>query len=133
MKLRAIQFTRRRTADSAGPDVGTGRTARRVSRPVWLAPAAIAVLLGATAQTPAHGREAAPVAATCPAGVPAGARCLRGRDSASAHFLIVVPEKWNGVLVVHAHGGPTLGEPKPTRADEDIKRWAVTVKAGHEA
>ena len=131
MKLPAIQFTRRRTAHSAGPDVGTGRTARRASRPVWLAPAAIAVLLGATAQTPAHGREAAPVAATCPAGVPAGARCLRGQDSASAHFLIVVPEKWNGVLVVHAHGGPTLGEPKPTRADEDIKRWAVTVKAGH--
>jgi pimeloyl-ACP methyl ester carboxylesterase len=35
------------------------------------------------------------------------------------------------VLVVHAHGGPSLGEPKTTRADEDIKRWAITVAEGH--
>ncbi|MCU0927073.1 MAG: alpha/beta hydrolase [Hydrogenophaga sp.] len=42
-----------------------------------------------------------------------------------------MPARWSGVLVVHAHGGPTLGEPKATRADEDIKRWAITVKEGH--
>jgi hypothetical protein len=35
------------------------------------------------------------------------------------------------VLVVHAHGGPTLGEPRPSRADEDIKRWAITLAEGH--
>jgi hypothetical protein len=75
--------------------------------------------------------EAAPQAAACPKGVPAGGRCLRGVDSAGAPYLIVMPERWSGVLVVHAHGGPALGEPKPERADEDIERWAVTVKAGH--
>ena len=42
-----------------------------------------------------------------------------------------MPARWNGVLVVHAHGGPTLGEPKVERADEDIARWAVLVKAGY--
>lgn len=75
--------------------------------------------------------EAAPVAQPCPDGVPAGAKCLRGTDSARAPYLIVVPARWNGVLVMHAHGGPTLGEPKPARADADIKRWAVVVKAGY--
>ena len=33
--------------------------------------------------------------------------------------------------MVHAHGGPSLGEPKTTRADEDIKRWAITLTQGH--
>jgi pimeloyl-ACP methyl ester carboxylesterase len=75
--------------------------------------------------------EAAPVKQACPAGVPAGASCLRGQDSATAHYMIVMPAKWSGVLVVHAHGGPVLGEPKATRSDEDIMRWAVTVKEGH--
>jgi pimeloyl-ACP methyl ester carboxylesterase len=42
-----------------------------------------------------------------------------------------MPAKWSGVLVVHAHGGPSLGTPKTTRADEDIKRWSITVREGH--
>ncbi len=75
--------------------------------------------------------EAVPLAAACPSGVPAQARCLRGQDSAGAHYLIVTPEKWSGVLVVHAHGGPSLGTPTPARADEDIARWAITVREGH--
>ena len=90
---------------------------------------------GPTAQNhaapPQTSVEQAPVAQACPAGVPEGARCLRGQDSAKAHYLIVTPAKWSGVLVVHAHGGPSLGEPKTTRADEDIKRWAITVQQGH--
>ena len=75
--------------------------------------------------------EAAPVKQACPAGVPEGTSCLRGQDSATAHYLIVMPAKWSGVLVVHAHGGPVQGEPKATRSDEDIMRWAVTVTEGH--
>jgi pimeloyl-ACP methyl ester carboxylesterase len=82
----------------------------------------------AAAQTPA---EAPPQAQPCPAGVPEGARCLRGQDSASAHYLIVMPAQWSGVLVVHAHGGPALGPPQRSRADEDIQRWAITVREGH--
>jgi pimeloyl-ACP methyl ester carboxylesterase len=83
------------------------------------------------ASTPAWPPEAPPQAQACPAGVPEGARCLRGQDSASSHYLVVVPAKWSGVLVVHAHGGPALGPPQAARADEDIKRWAITVREGH--
>ncbi|MBL8328389.1 MAG: hypothetical protein JNJ71_06025 [Rubrivivax sp.] len=90
-----------------------------------------AVLLAGCASGPVAPPEAAPVAEACPAGVPAGARCLRGQDSASSHYLIVMPAQWSGVLVVHAHGGPSLGPPQRTRADEDIKRWAITVSQGH--
>lgn len=75
--------------------------------------------------------ERPPVESDCPAGVADGARCLRGQDSAGAHYLIVIPAQWSGVLVVHAHGGPPLGEPKATRADEDIKRWSVIVRQRH--
>ena len=75
--------------------------------------------------------EAAPPVVACPEGVPAGARCWRGIDSAKAPYLIVMPAQWSGVLVVHAHGGPFLGAPTDARADEDIKRWSITVREGH--
>jgi len=88
-------------------------------------------LLAGCATTPSHPPEVAPQAAACPEGAPAGARCLRGQDSEKAHYLIVMPAQWSGVLVVHAHGGPNLGEPKASRADEDIKRWGITVSQGH--
>ncbi len=75
--------------------------------------------------------ELAPVAQACPTGVPEGARCLRGQDSATSHYMIVMPEKWSGVLIVHAHGGPALGPPQAARNVEDIQRWAITVREGH--
>ncbi|MFG5409434.1 hypothetical protein ABXN37_16695 [Piscinibacter sakaiensis] len=74
------------------------------------------------------GNEAA---AACPAAVPATARCLQGRDSAGAYYLIAVPQDWNGHLVLHAHGGPSLDAPTPERAVEDLTRWAIMVKAGY--
>lgn len=86
------------------------------------------LLLGGCATAP---KEAAPSASSCPSGVPAGVRCLRGQDSAGSHYLIAMPAQWTGVLVVHAHGGPALGEPKASRADEDIQRWSITVSQGH--
>ncbi len=91
------------------------------------------VLVGYLSPLPAWSAtpEAAPQAQACPDGVPEGARCWRGQDSASAHYLIVMPAQWSGVLVVHSHGGPTLGTPSTKRNDDDIKRWAITVREGH--
>ena len=89
------------------------------------------VSLAACVSPPQVIPEVAPVSKVCPEGVPSGATCLRGQDSASAHYLIVIPAKWSGVLVVHAHGGPSYGPPKTSRNDEDIKRWAITVQEGH--
>ena len=72
-----------------------------------------------------------PAHAACPEGLPAGTDCLRGRDELGAHWWIAVPRPWSGVLVLHAHGGPELGEPKAERSTEDLKRWSVMVRAGH--
>lgn len=80
---------------------------------------------------PPDAREPAPTDAPVPTGLPAGVRCLRGRDVQGAHYLIAVPERWSGVLVVHAHGGPPLGEPQRSRVEEDAKRWAGMVRQGH--
>jgi len=77
---------------------------------------------------PAH---AAATETLCPSGLPAATRCLNGRDDAGAFYWIAVPMRWNGVLVLHAHGGPELGEPRAERTEQDLKRWAVMVKAGY--
>lgn len=90
----------------------------------------VCFFLTACATTPSI-QEIAPTPQACPDGVPSGATCLRGQDSNKAHYLIVMPAKWSGVLFVHAHGGPSYGEPKTTRNDEDIKRWAITISEGH--
>jgi len=71
------------------------------------------------------------LSAPCPAGIPAETRCFSGKDSAGASYWIAQPSAWNGVLVLHAHGGPELGEPKAERSAEDLKRWRVMLKAGY--
>ena len=58
-------------------------------------------------------------------------RCLAGRDEAGAFYWIAVPAAWNGVLVLHAHGGPELGEPRAERTAKDLQRRAVMVRAGY--
>lgn len=92
---------------------------------------AAAGLLAACQTPPPAPPEAAPTASACPKGVPEGARCWRGVDSAQSDYLLVMPATWSGVLVVHAHGGPTLEKPGAKRNDEDIERWGITVRAGH--
>lgn len=76
-------------------------------------------------------REAAPTAAACPEAVTAIATCLAGQDSEGAYYLIAMPKEWNGNLVLHAHGGPSLDAPTPDRSADDLTRWAVMVKAGY--
>jgi len=82
-------------------------------------------------QTPPISTEAAPAAQACPDTVPGDARCWFGQDSLGAHYVIVMTKAWNGTLMLHAHGGPTLGPVKPDRALADLKRWAVWVRGGY--
>ncbi|MCM5682231.1 hypothetical protein M8A51_22105 [Schlegelella sp. S2-27] len=95
--------------------------------------AAVLVLAGCASTAPdtAALQEAAPAPAACPPGVPAEVRCLAGQDSAGAHYLIAMPPAWNGVLVLHAHGGPALGAPTAKRTQDDLTRWSIMVKAGY--
>ncbi len=79
----------------------------------------------------AQATETAPLPTPCPKDVAAIARCLTGKDSAGAYYLIAIPQQWNGHLVLHAHGGPTLGTPKAERAVEDLERWSIMVRAGY--
>ena len=81
--------------------------------------------------TPAVPMEAAPQSLACPEGLPASTKCLGGRDSAGAFYLIAMPADWNGHLVLHAHGGPFLGEPTAKRIEEDLKRWSIVPRAGY--
>ncbi|KQO26565.1 hypothetical protein ASF11_02420 [Acidovorax sp. Leaf76] len=76
-------------------------------------------------------REAAPTATACPKELAAIAKCLAGQDSAGAYYLIAMPTTWNQRLVLHAHGGPALGAPKPERSVEDLERWSIMVRAGY--
>ena len=41
-----------------------------------------------------------------------------------------MPANWNGMLVVHAHGGPDLGPPRRERATEDLRRWSIWSRDG---
>jgi len=88
--------------------------------------AALLISLGAHAQ-------GAPSPAPCPSAVPATARCYAGEDGRGSFYRIAIPQGWDhGVLVMHAHGGPAdTGPAKPQRAEKDLQRWAVTVKAGY--
>jgi hypothetical protein len=94
----------------------------------WSAGLLLAVLAGC-AEAPV-----APALAVvdCPSSsLLAHTRCLAGRDAAGAYVVVAIPERWNGVLVLHAHGGPFLGAPTAARVDEDLVRWAIVPAAGY--
>lgn len=88
-------------------------------------------LQGAAAIAPTPAAETAPVPTPCPSDLAAVAHCLSGQDSAGAYYLIAMPSRWNGNLVLHAHGGPALGAPKLQRSEDDLKRWSIMVRAGY--
>ena len=96
-----------------------------------LAAAAAAILTACATTPPTPPLEKALSVTACPGELPAGTQCWAGQDSAGAHVLLARPADWAGTLVLHAHGGPTLGPPKPERVVADLQRWAVVVKAGY--
>ena len=95
--------------------------------------AAGAALLGTALLAPVPASAAAgPSPSACPAGVADVADCWTGQDANGAWYAIAVPHDWNDDLVVHAHGGPDLGDTSdPVRSVEDLDRWAVMVREGY--
>jgi pimeloyl-ACP methyl ester carboxylesterase len=80
--------------------------------------------------TPALAREK-PARHACPEALPKGTRCFSGQDINGAYYWIARPKNWNGILVVHSHGGPRTAKPKPDDPVEDLTRFAVTVEEGY--
>lgn len=86
----------------------------------------------------AHARDAAPSRTAndaqdnvaCPAELADVARCWHGTDANGANYWIAIPQRWNRMLVVHAHGGPRMSHATNDDNVEDLERFAVTVKQG---
>ena len=97
-------------------------------------PARLLALLALVASVAAHA-QTAPKPLACPKEVPAGSQCFTSEDPLGGFYWMALPAGWNkdsGVLVVHAHGGPAdTGPAKFERGEEDLKRWAITVRAGY--
>jgi hypothetical protein len=75
-----------------------------------------------------------PASSACPASIaslPPDATCWTGRDENGAYFWVVKPADWNGKLVIHAHGGPSLGTVTEQRAIDDLDRWTIWIRAGY--
>ncbi|MEV7085255.1 hypothetical protein AB0O07_05020 [Streptomyces sp. NPDC093085] len=114
------------------------RRAGRPRRYAALATGAVGVLAATLlgpqvpAATAAASSATAPIATACPAELTAEATCYAGRDANGAGYTIALPRKWNGSLVVHAHGGPDLGAGSdPARSAGDLARWSVMVEEGY--
>jgi alpha-beta hydrolase superfamily lysophospholipase len=107
-------------ADALGPIVVAG---------ALLAGCATVSLDAPTASTSAS--DPLPEPTACPADLPPQTRCWAGRDALGAWIRIAIPKDWNGVAVIHAHGGPELGAPRAARVLEDLERWKIMVKAGY--
>ncbi|TDC40706.1 hypothetical protein E1211_00680 [Micromonospora sp. 15K316] len=90
-------------------------------------------MLGTLSTAPAARADGPrPAVSECPANLAGKATCYTGQDANGAYYAIAVPQRWNGSLVVHAHGGPDLGEASdPSRSVEDLDRWAVMVDEGY--
>ncbi len=92
---------------------------------------AIAALLLTAAAAQASDAQASFLATPCPQSVAGVAQCHAARDSNGAWLLVAMPKQWNRRLIVHAHGGPRLGEPKDGDSAEDLDRFAVMVRTGY--
>ncbi|MFD5315780.1 alpha/beta hydrolase family protein [Streptomyces sp. NPDC127098] len=109
------------------------RPSTRRFRPAVLAVGLAATLLGTLGNAPAsQAQTTRPAEATCPSNLIGKARCYTGQDTNGAYYTMAVPTDWNGSLVVHAHGGPDLGDSSdPSRGIDDLERWAVMVDQGY--
>lgn len=100
--------------------------------PSVLAAGLAAVLLGTLGTTTAVARTGHPAPVDCPARLADTATCYSGQDADGAYYTVALPTRWNGSLVVHAHGGPDLGDSSdPSRSGDDLARWAVMVDEGY--
>lgn len=88
-------------------------------------------LASSAASTPSATASTVFSAAECPESVRSIATCHSTRDSHGAWVWVAVPKQWNKMLIVHAHGGPSLNVPEVEEAIEDMQRFDVFVRQGY--
>ena len=91
-----------------------------------LALASVLAVLAGT-MTPAIAHEAAP----CPSEIKRPTHCYTGKDVNGSIYWIALPQDWNKILVVHAHGGPRIRQLGVEGNARDLGRYAVIVNAGY--
>jgi len=111
-------------------DVNAARGRRSAFGPAVLV---VGLVLGCApvAAGPRPDPTVAPSAIDCPPAVGTGVTCLSVQDEAGAWLIIARPENWNGRLIVHAHGGPRLGDPERLDSLEDLDRFSAMVREGY--
>lgn len=90
---------------------------------------AVVALAAALILAPAPAR--AQTEAPCPAEVGTDATCFSGQARRGGFYWIARPRSWNGILLMHAHGGPRVSAPRPDSPLEDLKRFGVFVREGY--
>src|SRR5262245_5565180 len=65
----------------------------------------------------------------CPTGLPGRPTCYSGRDDNGAYYLIAIPEKYNGQLVLWNHGY-SLNPPAPLTQSTDLGYPALLLSEG---
>ena len=84
-----------------------------------------------TAASCASAQTTTPAQRACPSFLPEGARCWADQAELGGYYWIAMPQNWNGVLVVHAHGGPRLTAPAADDPLEDLERFSAMVREGY--
>jgi len=66
----------------------------------------------------------------CPEAVAQLATCYSAKLETGAYVLAAMPNRWNGDLVVFAHGGPSLEPANAGSSKGDLAKYAVEVERG---
>jgi len=73
---------------------------------------------------------ALPDTVSCPEAVAEIATCYAAKHESGAYLLAAMPKRWNGNLIVFAHGGPAVVPPTPTSSQGDLAKYSIGVKRG---
>ena len=96
---------------------------RRIASPLW------GLLLGLAA-SPAFAQQTKPDIVPCPDKVAEIATCYGAKLETGAYVLAAMPKRWNGVLIVFAHGGPSIEPAKPDSSKGDLNKYSVEIERG---
>ena len=66
----------------------------------------------------------------CPEAVAEIAVCYSAKLESGAYVLAAMPKRWNGNLIVFAHGGPSLEAATAASSKGDLAKYAVEVERG---